>query len=223
MRRGRDWRAQFSGRSPPFIGARGGRRAELGSPASSLVQGCEEARSGRVRLVTSRRSSRCPWNSKRWSDATASLTGAAAPWRTVADAVVTCDVPAGKWPCPGGAGWRRASTGAEIACGGDASWWRDDVAGHVCDARRARSVVHGHVWACRGVYGLVRLVHQIVEAGVGHAQGSVESKCDKVMHAGEGQRERESKWVACHATAWMQWVKVSHLQCLAGDGEGEVR
>ena len=104
--------------------------------------------------------------------------------------VVACGVPAGKWPCPGGAGWRRASTGAEIACGGDASWWRDDVAGHVCDARRARSVVHGHVWACLGVYGLVRLVHKIVEAGVWHDQGSVESKCDKVVHAGEGQRER---------------------------------
>jgi hypothetical protein len=36
------------------------------------------------------------------------------------DAVVVCGVPAGKWPCPGGAVCRRASTGVERECGGDA-------------------------------------------------------------------------------------------------------
>ena len=51
--RERSWRAQFSRRGPPFIGAGGGRGAELGSPASSSVQGCEEARDGRVRLLAS--------------------------------------------------------------------------------------------------------------------------------------------------------------------------
>ena len=30
----------------------------------------------------------------------------------------------------------------------------------------------------------------------------------------EMTREGESKWVACHATAWRLWVKVSELQCL---------
>jgi hypothetical protein len=49
VRWGRDWRAQFGARSAPFIAARGGSGAELGSPWSPSVQGCEEPRRGRVR------------------------------------------------------------------------------------------------------------------------------------------------------------------------------
>ena len=52
--RGRSWRAQFSGRGPPFIVARGGRGARLGSPSSSLFQGGEGASDGRDVFLVSR-------------------------------------------------------------------------------------------------------------------------------------------------------------------------
>ncbi|KAK1627765.1 hypothetical protein QYE76_002080 [Lolium multiflorum] len=52
-----------------------------------------------------------------------SLTGARRSWRTGVDAVIVCGVPAVKWTCPGAAGSRWASTGAERKGRGDARQW----------------------------------------------------------------------------------------------------
>jgi hypothetical protein len=52
---GVDWCARFGRRSPPFIAARGGWGARLGSPWSPSVQGREEPSDGRGVLATSMR------------------------------------------------------------------------------------------------------------------------------------------------------------------------
>jgi hypothetical protein len=49
------WCGGFETEGAPFIAARGGRRAELGSSTASSFQGGEEARHGRKGLATSRR------------------------------------------------------------------------------------------------------------------------------------------------------------------------
>ena len=87
--------------------------------------------------------------------------------------VVACGVPAGKWPCPGGAGCGAASTGVEVECGGDARASAVVMLWCVQGARRARTGARGarhwHVWA-RCVQ--VNVVHVFVESGVWHDQES---------------------------------------------------
>jgi hypothetical protein len=71
------------------------------------------------------------------------MTGAAVPAADVGEMGVGYGVPAGQWRCLGGAGWCRGAFGAERRGRGQRRRSGDDVARRVCDARRARSGVHG--------------------------------------------------------------------------------
>jgi hypothetical protein len=79
---GGEWRVQFEERGVPFIAA-GGAAARWRGAIMATASGATKGQgSGRVRLVTSRRPSRCSWNSKQWSEATGRVTRAGS---TVAD------------------------------------------------------------------------------------------------------------------------------------------
>jgi hypothetical protein len=130
--------------------------------------------------------------------------------------------PAVHRPCPGASWW--------LGAGADDRRWQVVAwsAGATSCPRvlwrwsthaLAGASVTGHVWACRV---LASPVHRWVQSRVQAAQESVGELEDMLVHVGEGQRSRGHgelmPW-----SAWMQWVKLGHLQWLAGDGEGEVR